>query len=141
MYSRAEQYRRRGTEAQQRAAQTTVKTLREVGSRLPNRRFGWTGSATATASRTTRRTRPPHLAASGLSVSPNVRSCGPWPAVLELNTHAVIQDSSAKQRNSNPMSVPGLFDEARQAVNAAFDAMSVWRIRIDGANMREPPRH
>jgi hypothetical protein len=58
-----------------------------------------------------------------------------------LNTHAVIHDSSAKQRNFNPMSVPGLFDEARQAVNAAFDAMSVWRIRIDGANMREPPRH
>ena len=26
------------------------------------------------------------------------------------------------------MSVPGLSDEARQAVNAAFDAMSAWRI-------------
>ena len=31
-------------------------------------------------------------------------------------------------RNFNPMSVPGLSDEARQAVNAAFDAMSAWRI-------------
>ncbi len=31
-------------------------------------------------------------------------------------------------RNFNPMSVPGLSDEARQAVNAAFDALSAWRI-------------
>jgi hypothetical protein len=31
-------------------------------------------------------------------------------------------------RNFNPMSAPGLSDEARKAVNAAFDAMSTWRI-------------
>jgi hypothetical protein len=31
-------------------------------------------------------------------------------------------------RNFNPMSVTGLSDEARKAVNAAFDAMSTWRI-------------
>jgi len=31
-------------------------------------------------------------------------------------------------RNFNPMSVPGLSDEARKALNAAFDAMSTWRI-------------
>jgi hypothetical protein len=31
-------------------------------------------------------------------------------------------------RNLNPMSVTGLSDEARKAVNAAFDAMSTWRI-------------
>jgi hypothetical protein len=37
-----------------------------------------------------------------------------------------MQDNSAKPRNF--MSVPGLSDEARQAVNAAFDAMSAWRI-------------
>jgi hypothetical protein len=37
-------------------------------------------------------------------------------------------DNSAKPRNFNPMSVPGLSDEARQAVNAALDAMSAWRI-------------
>jgi hypothetical protein len=30
-------------------------------------------------------------------------------------------------RNFNPMSVPGLSEEARNAVNAAFDAMSAWR--------------
>ena len=30
-------------------------------------------------------------------------------------------------RNFNPMSAPGLSDEARNAVNAAFDAMSTWR--------------
>ena len=31
-------------------------------------------------------------------------------------------------RNFNPMWAPGLSDEARNAVNAAFDAMSIWRI-------------
>jgi hypothetical protein len=31
-------------------------------------------------------------------------------------------------RNFNPMSVPGLSEEARKAVNAAFDVMSTWRI-------------
>ena len=31
-------------------------------------------------------------------------------------------------RNFNPMWAPGLSDEARKAVNAAFDAMSTWRI-------------
>jgi hypothetical protein len=39
-----------------------------------------------------------------------------------------MHDNSAKPRNFNSMSVPGLSDEARQAVNAAFDAMSAWRI-------------
>jgi hypothetical protein len=43
-----------------------------------------------------------------------------------------MHDNSAKPRNFNSMSVPGLSDEARQAVNAAFDAMSAWR--IDTAN-------
>ena len=45
-----------------------------------------------------------------------------------------MQDNSAKQRNFNPMSVPGLSDEARQAVNAAFDAMSAWRIDTAKSN-------
>jgi hypothetical protein len=31
-------------------------------------------------------------------------------------------------RDFNPMWAPGLSDEARKAVNAAFDAMSTWRI-------------
>jgi hypothetical protein len=31
-------------------------------------------------------------------------------------------------RNFNPMWAPGLSEEAREAVNAAFDAMSTWRI-------------
>jgi hypothetical protein len=39
-----------------------------------------------------------------------------------------MQDNSVKRRNFNSMLVPGLSDEARQAVNAAFDAMSAWRI-------------
>jgi hypothetical protein len=33
----------------------------------------------------------------------------------------------ASLRNFSPMSAPGLPDEARKAVNAAFDAMSAWR--------------
>jgi hypothetical protein len=45
-----------------------------------------------------------------------------------------MQDNSAKPRNFNSMSVPGLSDEARQAVNAAFDAMSAWRIETAKSN-------
>jgi hypothetical protein len=45
-----------------------------------------------------------------------------------------MQDNSATPRNLNPMSVPGLSDEARQAVNAAFDAMSAWRIDTAKSN-------
>ena len=45
-----------------------------------------------------------------------------------------MQDDSAKRRNFNSMSVPGLSDEARQAVNAAFDAMSAWCIDTAKSN-------
>jgi hypothetical protein len=45
-----------------------------------------------------------------------------------------MQDNSVKRRNFNSMSVPGLSDEARQAVNAAFDAMSTWRIEMANSN-------
>ena len=45
-----------------------------------------------------------------------------------------MQDNSANSRNFNPMSVAGLSDEARQAVNAAFDAMSAWRLDIANSN-------
>ena len=45
-----------------------------------------------------------------------------------------MQDNSVKRRNFNSMSVPGLSDEARQAVNAAFDAMSAWRIDTAKSN-------
>src|SRR5262249_33455348 len=37
-------------------------------------------------------------------------------------------------RNFNPMWAPGLSDEARKAVNAAFDAMSTWRIETANNN-------
>src|SRR5215467_6295248 len=33
----------------------------------------------------------------------------------------------AESRNFNPTLAPGLSDEARRAVNAAFDAISTWR--------------
>jgi hypothetical protein len=47
-----------------------------------------------------------------------------------------MQNKSAgvPPRNFNPMSAPGLSDEARKAVNAAFDAMSTWRIEIANNN-------
>ena len=37
-------------------------------------------------------------------------------------------------RNFNSISVPGLSDEARKAVNAAFDAMSTWCIETANNN-------
>jgi hypothetical protein len=40
-------------------------------------------------------------------------------------------------RNFNSMSVPGLSDEARKAVNAAFDAMSTWRIETNSEQVIE----
>ena len=45
-----------------------------------------------------------------------------------------MQDNSTNTRNFNPMSVAGLSNEARQAVNAAFDAMSAWRLDIANSN-------
>jgi hypothetical protein len=45
-----------------------------------------------------------------------------------------MQDNSVKSRDFNPMSIAGLSDEARQAVNAAFDAMSAWRMDIANSN-------
>src|SRR5215475_2790701 len=49
---------------------------------------------------------------------------------------AAMQNKSAgmNPRNFNSMSVPGLSDEARKAVNAAFDAMSTWRIETANNN-------
>ena len=40
-----------------------------------------------------------------------------------------MQNESAgvASRSFNPTSVPGLSNKAREAVNAAFDAMSTWR--------------
>ena len=45
-----------------------------------------------------------------------------------------MQNNSTKSRDFNPMSIAGLSDEARQAVNAAFDAMSAWRMDIANSN-------
>ena len=38
-----------------------------------------------------------------------------------------MQSRSAEMPGFNPMSVPGLSEEARKATKAAFDAMSAWR--------------
>jgi hypothetical protein len=43
-----------------------------------------------------------------------------------------MRENSAKSHDA--MSIAGLSDEARQAVNAAFDAMSTWRIDIANSN-------
>ena len=45
-----------------------------------------------------------------------------------------MHDNSANPGDFNSMSVAGLSDEARQAVNTAFDAMSAWRIDIANSN-------
>jgi hypothetical protein len=48
---------------------------------------------------------------------------------MHIRGETVMPDrfAEATSRNFNPMAVPGLSDEARKAVNAAFDAMSNWR--------------
>jgi plasmid stabilization system protein ParE len=51
-----------------------------------------------------------------------------------------MQDNSANSRNFNPMSVAGLSDEARQAVDAAFDAISAWRLDIANSNEKHSER-
>ena len=43
-------------------------------------------------------------------------------------------------RNFNPMLAPGLSDEARKAVKAAFDAMSTWRTDIVNDNEKNIER-
>ncbi len=40
------------------------------------------------------------------------------------------QPSDKSARKFDPMAVPGLSNEARDAVNAAFEAMSTWRTEI-----------
>jgi hypothetical protein len=52
---------------------------------------------------------------------------------MDMPTDSSMQNS-AKSRSFNAMSVAGLSDEARQTVNAAFDAMSAWRIDIANSN-------
>jgi ribonuclease D len=44
-----------------------------------------------------------------------------------------MHDKSA-ERSFNPMSVPGLSNKARDAVNAVFKSMSAWRSEIAAAN-------
>jgi len=45
-----------------------------------------------------------------------------------------MQDNFIESRNLNSTTVPGLSDEAREAVNAAFDAMSTWRVEAAKKN-------
>ncbi len=44
------------------------------------------------------------------------------------------QFTDKSHRNFDPMAVPGLSNEARNAVNAAFDAMSTWRMETANNN-------
>jgi len=43
-------------------------------------------------------------------------------------------------RSFNPMSAPGLSEEARKAVNAAFDAMSTWRTETINSSEKNSER-
>src|SRR5262249_2007512 len=60
----------------------------------------------------------------------------PSGSLRSVRGDAAMQNKSAgmNPRNFNSMSVPGLSDEARKAVNAAFDAMSTWRIETANNN-------
>jgi hypothetical protein len=51
-----------------------------------------------------------------------------------------IKSAEVASRSFNPMSVPGLSDEARKAVKAAFDAMSDWRMEIVNDNEKNLER-
>jgi hypothetical protein len=51
-----------------------------------------------------------------------------------------MQDNFTKPRNFNSMSVPGLSDEARQAVKEAFDAMSTWGVETAKNNEKNSER-
>src|SRR5262249_3923566 len=53
---------------------------------------------------------------------------------IRTERRRAMQDNSANSRDFNSMSVAGLSDEARQAVNTAFGAMSAWRIDIANSN-------
>src|SRR6516164_2025684 len=57
-------------------------------------------------------------------------------SLLSVRGDTAMQNKSAgvNPRTFNSMSVPGLSDEARKAVNAAFDAMSTWRIETANNN-------
>jgi hypothetical protein len=48
--------------------------------------------------------------------------------------------AEASSRNFNPMLAPGLSDEARKAVKAAFDAMSTWRTDLANDNEKNLER-
>ena len=51
-----------------------------------------------------------------------------------------IKSAEVASRSFNPMAVPGLSDEARKAVKAAFDAMSDWRMEIVNDNEKNLER-
>ena len=48
--------------------------------------------------------------------------------------------AEATSHNFDPMSAPGLSDEARKAVKVAFDAMSTWRTEIVNDNEKNLER-
>src|SRR5215472_6480454 len=60
----------------------------------------------------------------------------PSGSLRSVRGDAAMENKSARvnPHNFNSMSVPGLSEEARKAVNAAFDAMSTWRIETANNN-------
>ena len=48
--------------------------------------------------------------------------------------------ADVESRGFNPMSLPGLSDEARKAVSGAFDAMSDWRVETANNNEKNADR-
>src|SRR5262249_52868494 len=65
-----------------------------------------------------------------------VHAVPPEVALRSVRGEVAMQNKSAEvtPRGFNPMSAPGLSDEARKAVSAAFDAMSTWRTETAQSN-------
>src|SRR3974390_45422 len=51
-----------------------------------------------------------------------------------------LKFTDVNPRNFNPMFAPGLSDEARKAVNLAFEALATWRAETVNANERKSER-
>src|ERR1700745_3467276 len=71
------------------------------------------------------------------SVNTPPRSGGTSISSIRSKRRRPMQDNFTESRNLNSTAVPGLSDEAREAVNAAFDAMSTWRVEAAKRNEKQ----
>src|SRR5215470_19446839 len=62
------------------------------------------------------------------------------PTINERRRTMPDKFAETSARSFNPMSAPGLSEEARKAVNAAFDAMSTWRTETINSSEKNSER-